>query len=362
MKWPWNKLETRADTSYTDVLIQALVGRVSNNEDALPTATGALEACAGMVGRSFASAEVEGPEMLASALSPDTLEIIGRSMIRRGEVVFLIDTGTGKLRLLPAQTHDVMGGPDPDRWEYNVTVGGPSETETHKNVPATSVLHFRYAIDPERPWRGNSPLGVARLAGRLSAETVNALANESSGPVGQLLGLPVDGEDPTIDKLKEDIAKAKGRMAFLEIGDWGAGGSGYTDIQARRFGANPGEHLVLLAQLASREVYAACGMNSSLFGEGDAASTREAWRLLLFGVVAPLGRKVEHELQMKLEDMVTLEWQELRASDIQGRARSFKSFVDGGLSVESAAKEVGLKNTTPAPPKPEPEASPPNAV
>ena len=119
---------------------------------------------------------------------------------------------------------------------------------------------------------------------------------------------------------------------------------------------------MILAQLASREIYAACGMDSSLFGEGDAASTREAWRLLLFGVVAPLGRKVEHELSEKLEDSVTLEWQELRASDIQGRARSFKSFVDGGLAVESAAKEVGLKNTTPAPVKPEPNESSPNAI
>ena len=152
--------------------------------------------------------------------------------------------------------------------------------------------------------------------------------------------------------LKTDIGKAKGSMAFLQTGDWGSIGEGYTDIQPRRFGANPGEHLVLLAQLASREIYAACGMHSALFGEGDAASTREAWRLLLFGVVAPLGRKVERELQDKLEDAVTLEWGELRASDIQGRARSFKSFVDGGLAVESAAKEVGLKNTTPAPTPP----------
>ena len=191
---------------------------------------------------------------------------------------------------------------------------------------------------------------------------MHALADESSGPRGQLLGLPVDGNDPTMSALKTDTGNAKGRMAFLQTGDWGNVGEGYTDIQPRRFGANPGEHLVLLAQLASREIYAACGMNSSLFGEGDAASTREAWRLLLFGVVAPLGRKVEHELSEKLEDSVTLEWQELRASDIQGRARSFKSFVDGGLAVESAAKEVGLKNTTPAPVKPEPNDSSPNAI
>ena len=119
------------------------------------------------------------------------------------------------LRLLPAQTHDIVGGPDPTRWEYQVTIGGPSETKTYNGVPATSVLHFKYAIDPERPWRGNSPLGVARLAGRLSAETVSTLADESSGPRGQLIGIPVDGDDPTIAQLKSDVAKARGRMAFF---------------------------------------------------------------------------------------------------------------------------------------------------
>ena len=81
------------------------------------------------------------------------------------------------------------------------------------------MLHFKYAIDTERPWRDNSPLDVARLAGRLSAETINALANESSGPRGQLLGLPVDGNDPTMSALKSDIGKAKGGMALLQTGD-----------------------------------------------------------------------------------------------------------------------------------------------
>ena len=100
-----------------------------------------------------------------------------------------------------------------------VKFGGLSETETHNNVRATSVLHFKYAIDPERPWRGNSPIGVASLAGRLSAETMHALADESSGPRGQLLGLPVDGNDPTMAELKSDVAKARGRMAFLQTGD-----------------------------------------------------------------------------------------------------------------------------------------------
>ena len=98
----------------------------------------------------------------------------------------------------------------------------------------------------------------------------------------------------------------------------------------------------MLAQLASREIFAACGMNSSLFGEGDAASTREAWRLCLFGVLSPLGRMVESELQDKLEDTVTLSWQELRASDLSGRARAFQSMVGGGMDVAKAVAIAGL--------------------
>ena len=98
----------------------------------------------------------------------------------------------------------------------------------------------------------------------------------------------------------------------------------------------------MLAQLASREIFAACGMNSSLFGKGDAASTREAWRLCLFGVLSPLGRMVESELQDKLEDTVTLSWQELRASDLSGRARAFQSMVGGGMDVAQAVSIAGL--------------------
>ena len=35
------------------------------------------------------------------------LALIGRSLIRTGEVVFLIDTQAGRLRLVPAETHDI---------------------------------------------------------------------------------------------------------------------------------------------------------------------------------------------------------------------------------------------------------------
>ena len=230
--WPFgNKLETRA--SYTDAVVTALLGRAQGATKGIPTATAALEACVGVCGRGFAASEVSGPESLTRALTPGTMELIGRSLIRYGEVVFLIDTQAGKLRLIPAETHDVEGGPFPEEWEYRLTLGGPSRTMTYDLVPAQSVLHFRYAVDAATPWRGNGPIAVANLAGRLSAETVNALANESSGPVGRLLGIPVDGDDATVQALKADIRDARGRTAFLETGDWGnAGGDSKVDLKA----------------------------------------------------------------------------------------------------------------------------------
>ena len=97
-----------------------------------------------------------------------------------------------------------------------------------------------------------------------------------------------------------------------------------------------------LVDVSSREIYAACGFNAALWGGSQAASVREAWRLALFGVLSPLGRLVQAELQDKLEDSVTLSWQELRASDLSGRARAFQSMVGAGMEVERAAGLAGL--------------------
>ena len=70
---------------------------------------------------------------------------------------------------------------------------------------------------------------------------------------------------------------------------------------------------------------------------------RESWRQLLHATIAPLGRLVETELRDKLDaPALTLEWSELRASDIAGRARAFGSMVTAGMDVEKAAALSGL--------------------
>ena len=70
---------------------------------------------------------------------------------------------------------------------------------------------------------------------------------------------------------------------------------------------------------------------------------REAWRRALFSVIQPLGRLVETELRLKLDSPdIKLSWAELRASDLQARARSFKNMVEAAMPIEKAAALSGL--------------------
>ena len=337
------ELEVRADSSYTDALIASLVGNATG-KTALPTATAALEAAAGLVGRSFASAEIAAPDMAAGELTPGCMAMIGRALIRRGEIVLMIRVQDGELHLLPCASHDIDGGPIPSTWRYRCSIGGPERTETYDNVPAEGVVHIQYSRDPETPWRGNGPLGVARLAGSLSAETAKALSDESSMPRGAFLPLPVDGQDPTAARLKADIGKAAGDLLTVEAGDWDAADAGKaTSWAAERFGPDPPAALVELHALASREIFAACGVPPALYaGDSAAAGLREAYRQFLHSTCAPLGRIVAAELSRKLEGAVSLTWEELRAGDIAGRARAFGAMVTGGMDLAKAAALAGL--------------------
>ena len=343
MRFPWQRRETRADSSYTDALIASITASAAGQSTAFPTATAALESCAGFVGRAFASAEIAAPPMLADALDPSCMSLIGRALIRRGEVVLLIRTDGGTLRLLPCENHDVDGGPDPATWRYRCSVGGPERTLTFDHVPAEGVIHISYARDPERPWRGYGPLQVAQLAGRLSAETVAALADEASGPRGSFLSVPVDGADPTVAGMKADIPTAKGRMLLGQGGDWDAGASGGRAMwESKRFGADPPAGLVQLLERSHDEVVGACGLTGLFSPRVDGSGRREAYRQALHSVIAPLGRVVAHELSLKLEADINLDWAELRAGDISGRARAFQSLVGGGMDMTAAAAASGI--------------------
>ena len=95
--------------------------------------------------------KTENPTV-AGVLTPACLSLIGRSLIRQGELVFYISVDDmGKLRLLPCSSWDVTGEPGMDRWLYRCNLAGPSRTRTFRQIEAYGVIHCQYAADPSTP-------------------------------------------------------------------------------------------------------------------------------------------------------------------------------------------------------------------
>ena len=365
MRWPFGKadiidapdpeiltarieeLETRAATSYSDAFISALIQAAKGTvaTPSTPMATAHLETASGLVGRSFAGVEVTAPDAIAGALTPAFFTLVGRSLIRRGEAIFRIDVVDGMLQLLPAMSHSITGGPNPNEWQYLVQTGGPSESVS-VSLPAASVLHLRYATEIDTPWRGISPLSVAYLSGQLSAATIASLRSEASGPVGSFLPLPgVDGGDETLDKLKLDIGNNDGKMHLVEsmadaMESGGAAPQG--DWLAKRYGPTPPAAMVELLQTVKYEIFSACGIPPGLYTVGAASSIREAFRVYLTTTLLPLQKLVLHELREKLDREINLSFDEINSADVPGRARSFQSLTNGGMDIMAAIKASGL--------------------
>ena len=270
------------------------------------------------------AAQVQGPERVILDLNPTTPGMIGRALIRRGEIVFYIEVEAGHARLRVASDHDVTGTVQDHK--YRITMTGPSNVTSLREVHPDQVIHIRYAQDVREPWDGIGPLQSALIGGRLNAETAQALALESLG---------------------SQLANLKGQTTFIETTatGWGTGDTRTAprrDWMASRLGANPPDALVALHQVATAEILAACGVPPELVSGGQGTSQRETWRRFLFGTVAPLGRVIEAELHMKLDPTIRITWDELRASDLQGRARAYGSMVGAGINPDVAARLAGL--------------------
>lgn len=355
MRWPWRKVERRqtADPaaggggSYTDAIVTAILDVAKGGPGkASPLGTAALEGCAALYAAAFASARVAGDSGLVTA---PVLAAVGRDLVRHGEAVFVIYSrpeAMADVQLLRASSWDVTGGIDPGTWRYQVTINGPSGSWTRR-LPASSVIHATYATTSDRPWTGVAPLEWASGTGKLLAAVEQVLSDESSGTRGYLLPVPADGQDAEIDQLKADLGGLAGGTSLVETtaAGWGAGGADAprADWQPRRIGPAFPMPVVQLRGDVERCIAAAAGVPVSLLaGSGAEATAREGWRRFLFGTIAPAAKLLSDELTRKLERPVSLSFDELRASDLQGRARAFKSMVDGGLPMERAAALAGF--------------------
>ena len=156
--WPFGQsdIERRETRSYADAVLNQLIDQAGGDTvDARQIA--ALEACLGLWGRAFASADVSPTNVATDALTPNVMQLIGRQLLLRGEAVFEIEVERGLVQLRPASIWSVSGGVDPRDWTYGVTVQGPSETVTRK-LQASRVVHVMYGVDPLNRGEASGPL------------------------------------------------------------------------------------------------------------------------------------------------------------------------------------------------------------
>ena len=336
MKIPFlNRPETRA--GYTDAIVEALLQQASGTSTASVASLGVTEACAGLWGRSFASATITPSNMATSALTPAVLEAIGRRLLLHGEAVLEITVEDGAVRLVEASNWEIE---ERGQWLYRADFTTPEGTYT-RALSADRVLHPRIGASSKRPWQGESPIPSATA--KLAAELETKLSQEVGGPVGNVLPLPHKG---SVTQLQADIDKLAGRTVLVESTSTGYGdgeAAPKMDWLSRRIGAAPPESMIGLRKDVQASILAACGCPGSLLERADGTLAREEMRRFLHSTISPVARVVADELAVKLDTPgLAFDFSELFASDLSGRARAFQSMVGGGMDVGKAAALAGL--------------------
>ena len=324
--WPFNrKTETRESEGYEALLLNSFVAGAEGN--GVSAATGALESCAGIYGRAFASATVS-PSVCRTGLTPSVLGQIGHELCRTGEIVFRIDVRGGKVELQQSGFHDTYGGPRPADWKYRVSTYGPGGTATYY-LPRQAVAHCQYFQEPLRPWVGLSPLQFAAYTGGLSAHLERSMSREAGTPTGMIIPVP---ESATLsDSVKRAVTGLAGALAFPKSFAGGLGDKASApgdDWKPRRLGPQYTAPEVAALQLVCGMVASACGVPPTLISaQGDSASAREAYRQLLHSTIRPVAHIVEGQLSEALGVEVVLNFDELQAADIASKARAWRALV-----------------------------------
>ena len=263
--WPWKgKPEERADaTDATDALIGAMLAAASGGGDVQPSGLAAIEQAAGLVGRAFAGALVSGDRL--GVVSPQILEMVGRSLIRRGEIVLALDDGP---RLQPASGWEIRGmGPDSKLWTYRLNFDGPSGLTRSVYLPAGSVIHIRVNSDPSRPWAGRAPWSIASSTARTAASAEASAAAEASIPSTRIAPIP-SADEAQRDAYKQALTKG-GTIAVQAAAQAALSGGAGQEPSTRWTPAvmrpEPGDGHIRLRREAAADVLSSCGIPTALF-------------------------------------------------------------------------------------------------
>ncbi|MXY07573.1 MAG: phage portal protein [Rhodothermaceae bacterium] len=351
MRWPfWKRPETRSSWADAVARLEHLLAG-SDYSDVVKTA--GAEIAAGIMERAFASATVTGVrELIAPALNPSMLAYVGRQITLHGASVHLIRTSSGKLELIPGQSWELYGvDPNPDTWEYDVYCPTPSG-QFNKRVSSLDVVHVRAGCLRDTPWSGRSALRNAADLGTGHSRIESSLSKELKGAAGRLLPAPLDPSknDADTTAFLKALDKLAGGPMMVETMRTGLGAGARleskmtSDWEQKRIGPNPPESIIKLRNDLQASAGIALGIPAELLrADASSQARREAWRQLYFGTILPMARLLQNELRYKLESPeLTIRFDELGASDLQGRGRAFKSLTDGGIDKDKAMRLCGL--------------------
>ena len=329
-------VETRE--SYADAVIARIMASASAASDGSSLAV--VETAARLWSAGLSSATVSPVSGALSAVTSTFLAGVGRSLCNTGESLHLIVVSEGRVSLTPVASWSVHGSADPSTWSYRCTMNGPTSTRT-STLGAESLLHIVYAPCPTSPWRGRAPLELAADSIKAACLLESATAGEFSFVQQQILsprrnqndyGLADSMSPDSITKVVQAFADHTGSGAFVVPGD----------LEPRRLGPSPPESFIGIRSGLEQSILAAHGIPVSLVSATTGTALRESLRHLLNTLLKPLAALVVEELRAKIDPDAALNFDALRAADVQGPARAFGSLVSAGATPESAAAIVGL--------------------
>ena len=353
--------EERAN--YSDAVLEILQARADGVDTTSPLPLACIEVAAGLWSRSLGAGVVTGSPIGESAVTASVLSEVGRSLIRAGEslhVMELTDTG---LRLMQPARFEIRGGPDPASWVYRVLLQGP-DRDREVVLMSEDVIHCRVATMPGRPWEGYPLWRFASETAAVARIIESNLASEARAPFGYLLGLPrspqtaEDKATRKLEKFRASLKASRGTTLLHETTtNWQDDTRRRTNIETTRFGFDPAEVVDRLRGASASDILLACGVPLSLANAAnDGVGAREGLRRFLHTTIRPVSTMIRDELRDKLASpALEIGLDELNAADVAGRARAISQLLGAGVHAEDAARITGVELNHPiTPPAPGP--------
>ena len=336
MRWPWAKPEVR-EADYTSQIVGQMLSRAEGSGDG---SLAALEICSRWWGASLSTASISPVNAALAPVDAAFLDFVGRALVRHGEACFVLDVEGGVVALHPVASWHVTGSYRPSDWSYTCTLSGPSSTVTRK-LGASQVIHIRYGVSRDRPWKGNSPASMAAATLQAGSRTERTISEEMGLRTQQMLvprrpqgdfGMS-DLTPQNLDAVVAALSKSVNQGVFAIP----------HDLKPEKLGPTPSAVYPELRDRLTNDVLSIHGINPALVAPNSTGqSLRESFRQFLFSTIRPVARLIEMELREKIDPDAALDFSALRAGDVQGAARAAGSLVKAGYTPASAAAVVGL--------------------